>query len=152
MKILLSNGEWALVNDEDWLYLVGFSWHKHTKGYTCCRVAGETCLMHRVVAERAGIDCSDQIDHINRDKLDNRRCNLRSATGSQNHCNSKLQCNNTSGITGVYWIKKDQKWFAQIRINNRHIYLGRFDTKEQATFARRAAAKKYHKEFANTGE
>ena len=151
-KILTSNGEWTLVSDEDWLFLVGFSWSVNGDGYACRRVNNKVLRMHRVIAERMGLDCSNEIDHINGIPLDNQRENLRTATHRQNLCNSKRRGDNKSGIKGVHWDKAKQKWLASISVNGESTYLGRFDIKEAAAFAYKIAAKKYHKEFANTGE
>lgn len=84
------------------------------------------------------------IDHINRDSLDNRRCNLRIATRSQNRINSKINKNNTSGCKGVIFYNKTNTWNARISLNNRRIFLGYFKTKEEAINARKAAEKIYH--------
>ena len=147
-KILLSTGEYTIVDDEDWLFLVGFTWSISNSGYAQTRIDGKKQYMHQIVAERVGIDCSNEIDHVNRNKLDNRRCNLRAATSSQNSCNSKRHCDNTSGIKGVCWHKSGQKWAARIMVEGKHIHLGLFNTKEAAAFAYQEAAKKYHGEFA----
>ena len=148
-KILLSNNDYALVDDEDWLYLVGFTWSISSgKGYAQARVNGKMQLMHRIVAARAGINCPDDVDHINGNPQDNRRSNLRAATRSQNNANSKRHCNNTSGIKGVYWHKQAQKWRTQISVDYKIIHLGYYDTKEAAAFAYQEAARHHFKEFA----
>lgn len=83
------------------------------------------------------------IDHINRNRIDNRIANLREATRGQNMQNAGLQKNNMSGIRGVYWDNVKQKWTANIQHNHRTIYLGRFDRIDDATSARRAAEKHF---------
>jgi len=103
--------------------------------------------MHREVARRMGLDLSNEIDHINGDKLDNRRENLRSATRSQNKMNSGKPKNNTSGYKGVCWYKRGNKWRAQIGINGKLKHLGYFEDKEEAAKAYKKAAEKYHGEF-----
>lgn len=153
-RILLSNGGWAIVDDEDWLYLVGFNWHTNkTSKYAMCNsppLHGE--YMHRVIAKRVGLDCSYEIDHVNGDRLDNRRCNLRAATRSQNSYNAKRRRDNTSGFRGVCWDKRRSKWQASIKFGGRRLFLGNYDTKEAAAFAYKIASKKYYKAFSNTGE
>ena len=86
------------------------------------------------------------LDHINGDRHDNRIANLRPATRSQNHGNSRRPRNNTSGFKGV--IKFRTKWLAQITKNNRNIYLGTFNTPEAAHAAYCEAAQKLFGEFA----
>ena len=88
------------------------------------------------------------IDHINRDKLDNRKCNLRISDKTGNNRNVGLQKNNTSGITGVGWNRQMNKWIAQITVNYKTIYLGSFNDKEDAIKCRLTAEKKYFGEYA----
>lgn len=84
-----------------------------------------------------------QIDHIDGDKTNNRINNLRLATAAQNHQNRKLPATNTSGYIGVY---KDTsgKWAARIRANPKRIFLGLFDTAEEAAQAYTSAKAKMH--------
>lgn len=90
---------------------------------------------------------TEQIDHINRLKDDNRIANLRLANNSQN--NTNRPATGRSGIKGVHWYEPTQKWRARITLNRTEIYLGYFDTAEEAIKARNAAAVKYHSEFAD---
>lgn len=87
-------------------------------------------------------------DHIDRNPLNCRRINLRPATCQQNASNRSKMSNNTSGFTGVVWDKKNQVWVANICINYKRIYLGRFHNKDEAIVARLNAEQKYFKEFA----
>jgi len=91
-----------------------------------------------------------KLDHINGIKSDNRICNLRLATDSQNDYNSKIPKNNKSGYKGVHPEKRTGKWYSQIQVNKKRICLGTFDTPEEARAAYCAAAIKYHGEFART--
>ena len=68
--------------------------------------------------------CENPIDHINRDKTDCRRCNLRFVTDQQNSMNRSMQSNNRSGYIGVSYSKKDGTYGAKIGLNNKNIYLG----------------------------
>lgn len=90
----------------------------------------------------------DQIDHINGNGLDNRICNLREATNSQNSKNTKKPKNNTSGLIGVHFEKYTQRWRACIKVNYKQINLGRFVNFDEAVFARKEAEKKYFGEWA----
>lgn len=88
------------------------------------------------------------IDHINGDATDNRIVNLRVATQAQNSANQGKQCRNTSGYKGVYWDKRRSKWMAQIGVQGRYKYLGRYDTAEEAHEAYREGCLRFHGEFA----
>jgi hypothetical protein len=102
--------------------------------------------MHRfIMGDPAGME----VDHINRDAtLDDREENLRIATHTQNGYNQGMRITNASGFKGVSWDKERSKWLAQIRINGKKIYLGRFNSLEAAAQAYNEPALKYHKQFA----
>lgn len=89
------------------------------------------------------------IDHINGDKNDNRIANLRSATNSQNMTNRGKNKTTDSGLKGAYYHKKTGKYFSSICKNYKTMYLGLFNTKEEAHAAYCEAAKKLHGDFAN---
>lgn len=91
----------------------------------------------------------DQIDHINNDKTDNRICNLRLATQSENIVNRRAQSNNSSGRKGV--TRSGKRWSASIRSNGHRYHLGTFDTVDDAHAAYSEAACRLHGEFANVG-
>lgn len=87
------------------------------------------------------------IDHINRNKIDCRKSNLRFVTGSQNVMNSLIRSDNTSGARGVYWSKRDNKWVARITANCQDIPLGKYDDFEDAEKARKNGEDKYFGEY-----
>lgn len=86
------------------------------------------------------------IDHINRDKTDNRLCNLREVTLTENNRNLPQIYTNTSGVTGVYWESKLQKWRAFIHVDNKKKHLGVFKSFDDAVLARKQAERdnNYH--------
>jgi len=105
----------------------------------------QTIFMHRVLM--AAPDDID-VDHENGNGLDNRRSsNLRIATQSQNQFNQGINRANTSGIKGVCWHKKKEKWEARIQINGKNAYLGRFTDVSAAADAYAKASAEYHGEF-----
>jgi hypothetical protein len=87
------------------------------------------------------------IDHINRIKSDNRMCNLREATQSQNQKNKSLYKNNKSGYKGVHWDGCNKRWVAQARINNIQQRLGSFKAIDEAVIAYQEFAKQKHGDF-----
>jgi len=151
-KIKLTQGYEATVSDEDFQYLSQWKWQilkaKRNRFYAQ-RDQGRI-KMHREIAARMGLNTSGMdIDHRDRNGLNNTRENLRLATRSQNVFSSGARSNNTSGIKGVCWNKKRQKWFATIRVNRKARWLGEFDTKEAAAKARREAEIEAFGEFAD---
>lgn len=149
-KIWLSNDGFIIVSDEDYIYLQQYKWCYNKGSCVQGRVKGKTTYMHRLVAERAGINCSKELDHINNDPLDNRRENLRSGTPSQVRANKRKYKNNTSGFKGVFSCRK--KWRAGIRVDNKLKYLGVYSTREEAHIVYCKAAEHYFGEFANSGK
>ena len=95
-------------------------------------------------------DDSD-VDHINGNKDDNSIRNLRLASRAQNLHNQKRNSRNTSGVKGVCWNKREKKWMAQIRHNGARVTIGYYRDLGEAAKAYRAAAIRYHGQFANFG-
>lgn len=113
-------------------------------GYLLIRVCSRLHKAHRLAWLYVyGSWPTDQIDHINRNRSDNRISNLREVTNKQNNQNRSKPSNNTSGHPGVSWYKRDSKWQAQITHNQKDIFLGYFTTLEEAISARKAAEKLY---------
>ena len=117
----------------------------HPAGYLHIQINGAKFLSHRLAwLYMIGAFPPDQIDHINRNKKDNRFVNLRAATHSENMHNQPKPKNNTSGFKGVAYHKQHKKWHASIRINNVLKHLGDFFTPEEAGAAYLAAQRIYH--------
>lgn len=92
-------------------------------------------------------DDEQQIDHINCDTLDNRRCNLRYATLAENNRNQRIAKNNTSGYKGVTFEKRRGVWRASIAHDGHRYRLGSFPTAEAAAAAYNEASAKLHGNF-----
>lgn len=144
-RIPLTQGKFTIVDDEDFDYLGRWKWHCNAQGYatrSSRNIGGKkgVIYMHRVVNKtKAGF----VTDHINRNKLDNRKLNLRTLTRGKNQWNRGLPKNNTSGFLGVKWYRAQKLWEASIKVNYRPIWLGRFKKKSDAIKARKAAELKY---------
>ena len=93
----------------------------------------------------------DHITHGTMSFIDNRRCNLRLATRSQNNINQGLRNDNTSGSKGVMWHKENKKWVVGIKVDGKKLHLGCFEDIDDAIKARKQAEEKYFGEFAYYG-
>ena len=120
----------------------------HNQGYLSVRINKKAYLLHRLIYLYHNGVLPEFIDHINGNKLDNHIENLRPATLSQNGCNATLSKRNTSGIKGVSWNKRYNKWEAYLNKNNKRTCIGKFSSLEEATKAVTEARNIYHKEFA----
>ena len=122
------------------------------KGYIRIRVQDKLYAAHRLAwLYTHKTFPTNEIDHINRIKDDNRLINLREATRLQNNTNVGARANNTSGMKGVCLHKPSGKWVAGISIKGKSKHLGYFTTKQEAHAAYCKAADEHHKEFANYG-
>lgn len=101
----------------------------HKCGYIEMRVDGERCLAHRLAWLYVYGYMPKLIDHINRNKQDNRIKNLREADYSQNALNSKIRSDNSSGAKCVYFDKRNKSW--EVKIGNK--YIKKYKTLEEAT-------------------
>lgn len=119
---------------------------KQSAGYIRLRVKRKLYLAHRLAWWFVYGKMPDHnIDHINGVRDDNRICNLRLDTDKQNQQNiTTLSKNNKSGFAGVSWSKRMNKWRADIYIEGKSIYLGNYDTPEEASAAYLCAKKKHH--------
>ena len=129
---------------DDWERLKDFTWHIMGDGYASTS-NGRGKLKYRefhrnVVEPKNGL----YVDHINRNTLDNRKCNLREATQHANSTNRKKPCTNTSGYKGVKK-RENGKWQAIIGINGKTISLGTYSNLEDAIEARKRGEEYYFK-------
>lgn len=146
-EIQLTRGKVALVDEEDYEMLVAVRWCV-SDGYAYSAKLGR---MHRfIISAQKGV----MVDHINGNKLDNRRSNLRLCTNSQNQANRKHVCGK-SKFKGVVWQSRSNGtgfWKATIIVNGKAIYLGRFETDLEAAKAYNRAASEHFGEFAHLND
>ncbi len=158
--VTLTRGYVAVIDAADAPLVAGHNWtameHLRSDGTirTVCAHRKElvdgkrvTVYLHRVIA---GTPDDLVTDHIDGDGLNNRRANLRAATTAQNGHNERRAINNTSGVKGVHWHKRDRRWCAKIRLRRKSIYLGEFAHLLDAAEAYAKASAELHGEFGRT--
>lgn len=127
---------------DDYEKVSKYHWYEETNGYirSSSKKKENRFHIHRLIM---GFPDGIGIDHINHNILDNRKSNLRAATTSQNAMNRIKGSNNTSGTSGVVWVKSRNKWKSQIKFNNQLIFLGEYDKFEDAEKRRKQAEEEY---------
>ena len=151
--IKLSKGKATLVDDEDFNWLSRWRWHFNSNGYAqrVFRIkqqdnkVGHVYLHHEVIGKPNG---NLRIDHINRNKLDNRKSNLRFASDRNNSHNTMARTSNKLKIKGVYWDRVKQRYCTQITVNYKRIHIGSYKVLDDAIIAYNSKALKYFGAFA----
>jgi hypothetical protein len=152
-EIQLTQGVVAIVDDEDYERISQRKWFC-SRGYAV-RMAGKFPHQSMIRMHREILAIQDKailLDHINGNRSDNRKNNLRMCNNSQNLQNSKMRINNTSGYKGVYHQKKYDRWVTSICVGGKHMHIGSFDNPQEAARAYNEAAIKYHGCFAKLNE
>lgn len=158
-QIPLTQGKFALVDDEDYEWLMQWKWCVAIRGANAYAVRrhretpggrASILLMHRVIASPGA---RQEVDHINGVGLDNRRENLRVCSRSENQCNVGRLSNNKSGFKGVVYFNsgpypRQKPWVARCVFKKKCVLFTYHATPEEAARAYDDAALKYHGEFA----
>ncbi len=156
LRIPLTKNQWAIIDECDYEKIRKFKWSITCSGNKSIFYAyswipkilkhefnfKKHIMMHQLIS---GLTAPD---HINGDGLDNRRCNLRKATSSQNMMNQRKQTGTSSKYKGVYLFKQPSKWMAKIQFNKKTYYLGYFLNEMDAAIAYDKKAKEFFGEFA----
>lgn len=160
--IHLTQGQVAIVDAEDYEFLMQWTWFTNKKpdrtdsqgrpyahACTVIHVEGKPrkIAMHRLLMGLAHGD-KRVVDHINGNPLDDRRCNLQVVSNQDNIRKSKMSKANSSGYRGVSWYKVRGLWEVRIRVNEKNLYLGRYECIEDAALAYNEAALLYYGDFA----
>jgi hypothetical protein len=140
VRIQLGSKGYALVDAIDAPAVNAVSWYLNSHGYAVRRLSRDSRgrrpqqSLHRFIL---GMDSSDpmQVDHINRDRLDCRRSNLRRVTHKQNHQNRPAMPGGTSEHRGVYFDSRRDRWRALVEVNGVKRHVGCFSTEQDAALA-----------------
>ena len=153
-RIPLTQGKYAIVDNDDYFRLNKYKWHTSRGRSTFYAVRDirtgknkqKEIIMHREIMKT---DDEFYVDHINGNGLDNRKANLRAATALQNSWNCrKTRRKKSSKYKGVSWLKRQKIWQSRIQANGKMIFLGNFKDEKKAAEVYDQAAQKHHKEFA----
>ena len=152
----LTRGYYAIIDAEDAPLVEGVSW-RAKPGNTGIIYAARDCRdgsgnwtvvrMHRVIL---GAKDKTLVDHLDHDGLNNRRNNIRLCSHSENNQNARKRIKGSSKYKGIYWKERDKKWYARIMLNGKRIFLGSYDTEDEAHKAYCKASRDLHKEFGCT--
>lgn len=149
-EIKLTQGQVALVDDEDYEFLSQWKWYaiKDKTTFYAARAERKTTIqMHRVILGLT--DSKIEGEHKDHNGCNNQRDNLRIATRSQNCANRPSFKNSSSKYLGVSWHKKNKKWVAYIRKDGLRKYIGSFNKEEDAALSYNSLAIQYFGDFAN---
>lgn len=149
MIMTFPNGTEFLMDLDDYERVSAHTWHRTGRGYAGAYINGKYIRFHRFIM-KAPVDL--QVDHINLNKSDNRKLNLRLATNAENQRNSGLQSNNTSGLKGVSYYKPRNKYRARIKVDGKDMHLGYYLSVIEAAKAYNQAAIQYFGEFARIND
>lgn len=144
-KILIDSEDLDLMSQHKWRVSTGYAKAHDRSTQASADVKG--IFLHRLIMGCVAGD-GKYVDHINGNKLDNRKINLRVCTHAENLRNRGATKANKSGLKGAYWSKQRGKWYSEIKVGGKKKYLGVFATAEEAHKAFLMAASEFHGEFA----
>lgn len=141
-----SKGNEFWFDEDDFEKVKQYCWYKHRNYFEAkVRSTDKHISLHKLVMD--DLENNYDIDHINTDAhYDNRKCNLRIVSRSENNRNKKIQKNNTSGVSGVHYNKTKDVWRATININKKH-YQYDFKSFEEAVSKRKEMELKYYGDY-----
>jgi hypothetical protein len=151
--IALTRGLNAIVDAIDYEWLMQWPWYADFTKWTYYAARNSSGTpkhrrMHREIAERMGFVNPNEVDHVDRNGLNNRRLNLRPCVSYLNKGNLGKSIANTSGYKGVSFHKQSGRWRSYITKNDKFVHLGLFSNVREAALAYDTAAREYFGEFA----
>ena len=139
-----NTGREIIIDPDDLELIQTYLWMEHKHGYAVSTTK-PVVLMHRLIMS----DCAHPyIDHINQNRLDNRKRNLRGCTNSQNQMNRQAVRNTSSKYKGVSLRADSNRWRAEIYKDNKRYKLGSYATEQEAALAYNKKAAELHGDFA----
>lgn len=151
MEVRLLRGEVTIIDDSDFPLIGSYRWRLSSHGYAVRSVSSKryVTLSNTIMDVPKGM----VVDHINRNRLDNRRCNLRIVTRHQNSMNISKRSGTASKFIGVYLHRgrngRDGMWHARIENKGKKIWIGSYYDEAEAALAYDDMAKKIKGEYAN---
>ena len=131
--VVTIDGRAFMIDKDDYDKVKKFRWYLNTQNYPEAVKNGKLYRVHRYVM---GLDekftYDRVVDHINRNTLDNRKCNLRIVSQAENVHNSAMKSNNTSGVTGAFWSPELGAWRAYRTVNGKKYKIGSYTTIDEA--------------------
>jgi hypothetical protein len=149
-EIRLTQGEVALVDDEDFEHLNQWRWfvqkRNHTSyAYRTTKSPKTSASMHRQLMD---FPTGSQIDHIDGNGLNNLRCNLRICTSAHNSMNRKKRKNTSSKYKGVAWEKGKNRWYVSIKVGRKSYYLGKVGSEKEGALVYDKIAREWFGQYA----
>ena len=158
-EIPLTQGKVALVDDEDFPVINSYKWFAHyskrcghwyaERNIPNGRGGRKPLGMHRQIL---GVGDDHEVDHKDRNGLNNQRHNIRQCIRTFNQGNTKVRVDSTSGKKGVNFRAEKGVWRARIQFQKKRIHIGDFYSPEEAAAAYNKAALQYFGEFARINE
>ena len=141
-SIIIDTNDLPLVRDYQWHVEDSRRNLQYGQASTNGKLPTKTIRIHRLLISNA-----EQIDHINHNGLDNRRCNLRACNNRENNCNKNFSLNPKSGHTGIRYNEKGGSYYARIMVHKKDVSLGHYKSLEEALEARKQGELKYFGKF-----
>lgn len=141
--VLLTQGKKAIVDDEDYDRVSKLKWQYHTGGYAKSGV--KTIRLHRFILNAPP---NLEVDHINGNKLDCRKSNIRLCSRKQNVRSVPKRKDTTNKYKGTHFLKHRNKWISRIQIDGKRINSGYFNTEKEAAERYNSLAKRFFGDYA----